>query len=275
MPTYTFSTPNPAKLYTELRSGELRVTAVDTDTTTVEVTGKGADDITVEQDGDQITILDPKQRISFGISFQTGPTVSVTVPTDSQVRAKTGSADITVSGRTTAVWAQSGSGEVEVDEVTGPLEATTGSGDIRIDHARGSLRAKSGSGDLYVSTADGEVDISTGSGDVKIRNAHGRVNGKTGSGDLNVEDAESDVTLSTGSGDLTVGRAHRGTILGKGASGDIRIGVPSGVPVWTDITTVSGSIRSTLASAGQPEPGQDHVELRARTVSGDIILEQV
>jgi hypothetical protein len=61
----------------------------------------------------------------------------------------------------------------------------------------------------------------------------------------------------------------------KGASGDVHIGVPAGVPVWTDISTVSGEIRSTLRGAGQPQDGADHVEVRAKVVSGDIVLTQV
>ena len=53
------------------------------------------------------------------------------------------------------------------------------------------------------------------------------------------------------------------------------IGVKAGVPVWTDITTVSGTIRSELQGAGQPQEGQDHIEVRAKTVSGDIALSEV
>jgi hypothetical protein len=47
------------------------------------------------------------------------------------------------------------------------------------------------------------------------------------------------------------------------------------VPVWTDIATVSGEIRSNLTGAGKPEDGADHVELRAKTVSGDIVLTEI
>jgi len=65
---------------------------------------------------------------------------------------------------------------------------------------------------------------------------------------------------------------RRGRVSAKGASGDVVVGIPAGVPVWTDITTVSGRIRLDLQGAGQPEEGQDHVELRARTVSGDVVL---
>jgi hypothetical protein len=38
---------------------------------------------------------------------------------------------------------------------------------------------------------------------------------------------------------------------------------------------VSGTIRSNLKGAGQPEEGHDHIEVRAKTVSGDIALSEV
>ena len=80
--------------------------------------------------------------------------------------------------------------------------------------------------------------------------------------------------MSTGSGDLS-STAHRGQAHRQGRLGDVQIGVPAGLPVWTDITTVSGDIRSGLEGVGQPEEGADHIELRAKTVSGDIVLTQV
>jgi hypothetical protein len=66
-----------------------------------------------------------------------------------------------------------------------------------------------------------------------------------------------------------------GQLTAKNVSGDIKIGVPAGIPVWTDITSTTGSVRSNLEGAGQPQDGQDFIELRARTVSGDIYLEQL
>ncbi len=83
------------------------------------------------------------------------------------------------------------------------------------------------------------------------------------------------MSLSTGSGDLTIGTARRGRVSAKGASSDVRIGIPAGTPVWADINTVTGSVRSDIASVGAPQEGQDHIELEARTVSGDIVLKQV
>ena len=76
-------------------------------------------------------------------------------------------------------------------------------------------------------------------------------------------------------GDVSIDLVDRGRLTVKGASGDVRIGVKAGVPVWTDITTVSGTIRSELQGAGQPQEGEDHIEVRAKTVSGDIALSEV
>lgn len=274
MPTYVFASPTPTKLHAELRSGRLSVTATETETSTITVSGKGSDDVEVEQDGDQITILDRTSRTIFGFGGDS-LLVEATVPTSSQLRAKTGSADVEASGRLAAAWLQTGSGQMSVDEVDGPLDASTGSGDVDVRRVGGAARFKTGSGEITVGKAEGPTSVSSGSGDVAVKHAAGPVSVKTGSGDVRVEEAEGDVALSTGSGDLVVGRIARGNIESKGASGDLRVGIPAGTPVWTDITTVTGSIRSTVGSAGQPAPGQDHVELRARTVSGDVLLEQL
>jgi len=98
---------------------------------------------------------------------------------------------------------------------------------------------------------------------------------KTGSGDLKVASANADISLATGSGDLEIGAVRRGRVNVKGASSDVRIGIPAGTPVWADINTVTGSVRSNLESVGAPKEGQDHVELQARTVSGDIFLSEI
>ncbi|MDQ6641356.1 MAG: DUF4097 domain-containing protein, partial [Actinomycetota bacterium] len=131
------------------------------------------------------------------------------------------------------------------------------------------------SGDVRIGTAASPVGISTGSGDVTIGTTSASTVIKTGSGDLTVNRAETDLSLTTASGDTEVGRFSRGALRAKSASGDVRIGIPRGVPVWTDISTVSGRVGSDLESAGEPAPGQDHVEVRASTVSGDVLLRQL
>lgn len=270
MTQHQFETPAPVDLFVEIGKGTVDVTATETAGTEVQITGRDADQATVRQDGRQISVIGPKRGGLFGGDSRLD--VRITLPTGSSAVVRTGSADISVQGTLAGTQLKSGSGDVRFDTATGPLLVETGSGDIRIEAAREALKIKSGSGDIVIGELDAVTAISTGSGDVRVLTSNGQTVVKTGSGDLEVGDSTRDVSLTTGSGDLVVNRAHRGKVNAKGASGDVRIGVPAGVPVWTDISTVTGAIRSSLAGAGQPEDGADHLEVRARTVSGDVVL---
>jgi DUF4097 and DUF4098 domain-containing protein YvlB len=261
-------------LHVETGKGTVHVTCTDTTETRITVEGKDADEVLVEQTGRQINVIAPRHRGGF-FGGDSELFVTAVVPTASDVGAKTGSSDVTVEGDAGSVAIKSGSGDVSVQTARGSALIETGSGDIQVDHAQDDLRVKSGSGDVELGHGGGSVAISTGSGDVQIGTSHAAAVVKTGSGDLRVGEAHDDVSLATGSGDFVVDHAHRGRLTAKGASGDVRVGVPAGLPVWTDLSTVSGSIRSSLEGAGQPADGEDHLELRAKTVSGDIVLTQI
>lgn len=265
-----FETRGRVRLFATLGAGRLTVVAGERATTAVVVTGPDADGTRVEQHGDRILVIAPRPRGLFGPGG--GVDVTVDLPVGSEVVAKTGSADIDLSGDLGVVQARTGSGTIEVEHADGATLLETGSGTVRLHDAGGDVRVKSGSGSISLGSTARTVVASTGSGDVELGSTAGPVSVKTGSGDLRVARAGADVTLTTGSGDLDVASAGRGRITGKGASGHIRIGIPAGVPVWTDVSTASGRIRSTLRGAGRPGPGQDHVEVRARTASGDITL---
>jgi hypothetical protein len=216
----TFSTPNPVSLYVEIGSGGVTLHTDDTAETTVDVNGKNADGVVVEQRGDEIVVVARQSRGGF---FGSGNDldVHVSLPHSSRLTTKLGSADLRVMGRI------------------------------------GQSMVRSGSGDVMVETAGDSLQV------------------KSGSGDLQVREALNDVALSTASGDLLIDRMHRGQLAAKNVSGDIRVGIPAGIPVWTDITSMTGSVRSNLEGAGEPEEGQDYIELRAKTVSGDVYLEQL
>lgn len=270
----TFDTPGPISLYVELGSGDLHVAADDVAQTTVTVDGKDADDATVEQRGNQIVVLAPHKKAGL-FSTSSELTVHVTLPTDSEIATKLGSADVVGTGRFGTTKLRSGSGDVRLEELGGDAHIETGSGDVKAGTATGDLRIKCGSGDVQVGRLTGATSISTGSGDVEIGKSRGQVLVKSGSGNMAVGEAHADVSLSTASGDLNVGAMHRGVLMAKNVSGDIRVGIPANIPVWTDIYCATGSVRSNLAAAGQPEEGQDFIEVRAKTVSGDIDLEQM
>ena len=160
----------------------------------------------------------------------------------------------------------------------GPLLVETGSGDVSVD-----ARARRAAGQERLRRRRGRpgrrraVVVSTGSGDVDRRARRAaRPSSRPAPATSSVGDAaRRRQPHAPAAATSSIDRARRGRLTVKGASGDVRVGIPAGVPVWTDITTVSGAIRSDLQGAGQPEDGADHVELRAKTVSGDVVLSQV
>jgi DUF4097 and DUF4098 domain-containing protein YvlB len=274
MTTYDFETAGPVELAIELAKGHVAIQTTESNHAHVEISGREADRVKVEQRGDRLVIADPQARRPFGFTHP-GFDVQVVVPASSALAVKTASADVDVTGTVGATAVNTAAAAVRIERVEGSADINSGSGSVAIASAQQTVRIKSASGDVTVGTAAGAVIASTGSGDVAVGRAQGPVSVKTGSGDLRVATAEDDISLLTASGDLEVGAAHRGRVVHKGASGDIRVGVPAGTPVWTDITTFSGQIRSGLSSVGQPEDGQDHLELRARTYSGDVTLVEV
>ena len=273
---HTFETVDPVSLYVELRAGTLVVEATETARTVVEVTGADPDDaVSVTQRGEEIKVVAPPGRHGLLGGSTRSLDVRVTMPVDSRVVTKSGSADVRLDGRVAGATLRSGSGDVTVAEVTGEAFVEAGSGEVSVRTAQGTLQVKCGSGRVTIGRLEGPGTVSTGSGDVSVESVLAPLTVKSGSGHLRVREAREDLLLNTASGDLSVGAAHRGQLTAKNASGDITVGIPAGVPVWTDISTMTGRVGSDLASVGQPQDGQDYVELRAKTVSGDVTLMQV
>lgn len=269
---HTFETPASVRLVVRTGSGTVRVRAdADDGLTHVGIAGHDADQVVVEHRDDAVVVAAPRQRSGFWAG-DTGLDVEVVVPPGSRLEVRVGSADVTVDGRVGTSQLRSGSGSVTVATAVGALLVETGSGDVTVQHALEGLRVKSGSGDVRVERCEDSVAVSTGSGDVSVREALGATAVKTGSGALHVVEAHDDVSMSTASGDLVVETLHRGRLTAKGASGDVEVGVAGGVPVWTDVTTLTGHVSSRLEHLGAPAEGQDHVEVRATSVSGSVAL---
>lgn len=270
---HSFETPDPIVLYVELDSGDLRIQAEEVTETTIVVDGPDAEDVTVEQRGEQIAVIAPRKR--GGFMGGSDLVVTATIPTGSDLATKLGSADLVATGRYGQARVKTGSGDLRIDELGGDARVEAGSGDITINSALGALTLKSGSGNVNVDQVAGSTTISTGSGDVSLGTTRAATQVKSGSGDVDVRQAHADLDTATASGDVTIGAFHQGSLATKCVSGDLRVGIPAGIPVWTDIHTLTGDVRSRLAGAGQPEEGQPFIELRATTVSGDVYLEQL
>jgi DUF4097 and DUF4098 domain-containing protein YvlB len=262
-------TPGPVRLHVENGRGRIVVRVADQATTDITLTGPRAAEVRVTQDARRVGVHAPKPRNGiFGRADELD--IEVVVPPDSDLIARSGSASITASGRLMTARVKSGSGTVVLDQAR-TVVVDTGSGDISVAEVDGDIRVRTGSGAVDLGRV-ARTSVSTGSGDVCLGQTLGTAVVKTGSGDLEVGESVADLVSKTGSGDVVVRTARRGRIFVKGAASRVLVGIPAGTPVWTDVSTVSGRVSSTLPPVGQPEPGVDHVELRATTVSGDITL---
>jgi DUF4097 and DUF4098 domain-containing protein YvlB len=93
----------------------------------------------------------------------------------------------------------------------------------------------------------------------------------TVSGDVFVGAAGGSLSVNTVSGDVRVDAVHEGNINLGSVSGDVVAGVRRGSRLWVDAQSISGETESELELAGTPVSDEGPlVELRAKTVSGDI-----
>jgi DUF4097 and DUF4098 domain-containing protein YvlB len=116
--------------------------------------------------------------------------------------------------------------------------------------------------------------LSAVSGDYSGRSVGGRFHASTASGDIRVGHVGGDVEVATTSGDIRIERCDGDDITARSVSGDVSVGLPTGIRVDADLSTLSG--RTTLpeptpSSADEP---RRPVRLRLRSVSGDLRVER-
>ena len=180
--------------------------------------------------------------------------VTVRVPLDSSLAAKSAAADVRAMGRYRTAHTNVASGNAYLEWVSGDAHLKAASGDLTADRVGGSLRISSSSGELHVGDVTGDVNADTASGNITIRKA------------------EASLEASTASGDVEIGSVSRGRARVRSASGDVAVGVAAGTGVWLDLNTASGKTSSDLSLGGRPAMTEQQatLELRIRTASGDI-----
>ena len=223
------------------------MTATDTTETDVRITGEHAEEFDVRDRGDRIAIIAPQRDRRLLRQGPAVPRSSSWCPVASGLPAKAGSTDVATHGRFGDTRVDTGSGDVSLDVVDGAPSCRPAPATWSPSTSRGDARIKSGSGDVRVGQADAALVVSTGSGDVAIEGAGGELAVKTGSGDAHgpVEARRGRLHHRQRRPDRST-RRRAGRITAKGASGDVRIGVPAGTPVWTDITHRRGRLPSDL-----------------------------
>lgn len=277
-----FETTGTVQLVVDVPQGDITVRAVpagghlDVASTVVRLIPRGkagaelAERFTVESRGDAIVVMAPKERGSvFSFGKRDAVDVEVDLPEGSSLDLRTGSGDVTGSGRFETTKAATGSGDITLDDL-GTADLKSGSGDLRARSVRGPLKAKTGSGDVALEATHGEADLVSGSGDITLSRAEASVRAKSGSGDVTIGASAGDVEVMTGTGDLTFGAVHGGQVRARTGTGDVTIGVASGVAALLDLNTVTGDVRTDLDETDGPGDSEARASLSVHSGSGDI-----
>ena len=266
---YHFDIDGRARLVISLQSGDVEVYPSPNGGIEASLSGKTAG-VTVEQAGNTVSITSEKKT-----SFFTAPSVRVAVgvPSGCDLEVSGASLDLVSRQALGAVKARSASGDIRLADVD-DLIVKTASGELRFDTVHGDCEVTAASGDLVGDAVLGDLKASLASGDVRV----GRVDG--------------DVSVKSASGDAHIDRVEGNDIAIRSMSGDITIGLPSGIRLDFDLDALSGDVNLPpaapapppppepgAASADQPaEPAPDLrrrlVRVYAKTVSGDINIDR-
>lgn len=250
---HAFTVGDHPRLEVEIAAGDVRVRVGQPGNVVVTVEASDAAQIEVSHVGDTVVVRKPR---GWGTKRR-HVIINVEVPAG---------IDLDIS---------TVSGEIRLEGSYGNARVHTISAEVAIDTIR-RAEVDSTSGDVQL-RATGALDVSSISGDVRVGLVQGRLRASLTSGTLRVDRVEGDADVASMSGNVVIGRCDGDDVALRSVSGDLQLGLPTGIRVEPEITTVSG--RTSLPSAAAPAPATSaprrRVRLRMRSVSGDIRIERV
>ncbi len=244
----THHTPNGLQLRVKLPAGRCEVTTDDTAETTVEaepLNGSSASRTAVE------CLIETLHERSGG-----GHELRVEVPKHKRLLPGFGDAQVLIRIRAphgTDLDVSSASADVVATGRVGAVDVRTASGDVTVQDARAT----------QVKTASGNVELG------RMRDA---TDVKTMSGDVVVLDAGSATDVNTMSGDVRIRRVASGAVQVRSMSGDLEAAIAPGATLYVDATSASGNVSSELPVSSVGPSGPADVDLRATSMSGDILV---
>ncbi|MGQ0601932.1 MAG: DUF4097 family beta strand repeat-containing protein [Anaerolineales bacterium] len=256
-----FSVNEPAMLIVENDTGEVIVTAGDTDEIVVSIhkIGYAATQAEAEAERDAIQVLLTQQGDTVRVVYQRPSEVvlvgdargeqvdfTITVPVSTVVNVTSGAGRVALMGTTGVADLHSDFGDITVLDLTGKLIAATNSGTITARRIRAgeadielrsdfgtvtledatakavSLRSSSGKLELTDVTAAGKVVADTDFGSISLRGVSGDAYDlKTNSGEITVVGASGPLKAHTDFGQITITEALTVTLDLKSNSGNI------------------------------------------------------
>jgi DUF4097 and DUF4098 domain-containing protein YvlB len=257
-----FNTPEPITATVEISAGSVSLIATDRDDTVVDVRPrdesrshdvKAAEQVRVDFSNGTLRVS--SQR-GFSFPRRGAVVVDIALPAGSRLHASAASANITADGKYTDCKFASASGDLTVGSVLGNLKAETASGGIAVHDVSGSASVSTASGDVTMDALDGEMKFRAASGSLKVSHLRGNINSQTASGDV------------------AVATAINGSVSAQTASGAVVVGIAEGTAAQLDLRTRSGEVRNSLTESDGPAEGDETLVVRARTASGDVVVQR-
>ncbi len=247
-----FTVGEHPRLELDVPSGNVRIIEGDVGVIRMRVDTADRDSLEISQIDDTVSL---RQRSTWSLHNRS-VRLTAHVPPGTDVDVHAASADVSLRARLGAVNVHTASGAIELHEAQ-RADLHSASGNIRVDAVRGDISAKSASGNITVDRADGRIGASLASGTFRCDHAGGSLD------------------VGTASGDVRVGRCLGDEVVVKTVSGDVSLGLPGGIRVDPDISTLSGKTVLPRSAPSEPVGGDRRtVRLRLRTISGDIRIDR-
>jgi DUF4097 and DUF4098 domain-containing protein YvlB len=275
-----FDTPEPIAATVEVPVGNLRIKAGERTDTVVEVRPsdaaneldvQAAEQTQVECSRGNLLVKTPKIKGRWW-SPRPGGSVEVTVdlPAGSRVDVTAALADVRGEGRLGESRFAISYGDLRLDQ-TGRLRVRS-AGDISVARSAGHTDVTTADGEIWIREIDGPAVAKTSNGDITLGQVTGDLRLNTAYGNITVDRALADVAAKTAAGSVRIGEVVRGSVVLETSAGQLEVGVREGSAAWLDVSTLHGSVRSSLDPSEGPGPAEETVEVRARTSSGDIVI---
>jgi DUF4097 and DUF4098 domain-containing protein YvlB len=276
----TFDTPDPIAATIDVVAGDVRVSAGERAVTTISVEPsdagsdedrRAAEQTRVEYANGKLLVKAPKIRSWLPRSNGGSVNVAVELPAGSDLHGDAALADFTSDGPLGEVRLKTGFGRIRVEQA-GKLSLKSGIGDITVDRATRHADVTSGSGEIRVRELADSAVVRNSNGDTWVGTAHGDLRVSAANGNIAIDAAHASVAAKSANGDVRLGDAVRGSAVLETKLGDVEIGIREGTAAWLDVRATAGRVHNALEAAEAPGESAETVEVRARTVAGDVVI---
>jgi hypothetical protein len=228
-------------------------------------------DLTMEQNGNDVTVESKYEKRGPGTWFGSWPPVNVsfevTVPRNYHLNLNTSGGNIEVASVTGNVRARTSGGDLKFARVDGDIDAGTSGGNIELNEGTARAKLTTSGGDIHVDRAGGPTEVSTSGGNIELESVANLISATTSGGDVRASitgPLTQDTLLSTSGGEVDV-KVAKGTGFQLDAStsgGDVRA---DGLTITIEKGGSGKSLLSGAVNGGGPR-------LKLRSSGGDVTI---